>query len=214
MNTGRKQRPLGRDEKMYRDDKLFVIATEDRYAPKQYFDALRATVKSSRIKTKVLPTEDCRSSPAHVLERLKTFDAEHDSMPDDERWLLLDTDHWIQSNHKPSLMKVLNDARKIGYKVAMSRPCFEFWLLLHHHEDASSLNIVRCDDVRPHLLAKLSTYNKTLLKPNHYPLDSIASAILRAKQLDTEPADIPSKNGSRIYRIVEKIINSVPAHLR
>ena len=214
MNTGRKQRPLGRQEKLYRDDRLFIIATEDRYAPKQYFDLLKAIVRNSRIKTQVLPTEDCRSSPAHVLERLKTFDKEHESMPADERWLLLDTDHWIEANHKPALMAVLKDARKIGYQVAMSRPCFEFWLLLHHHEDASGLNIQRCSDVRPYLLNSLGTYNITKLEPDHFPLDSIKAAIERAKKLDEAPGDIPPKNSSRVYLIVEKIVNSVPAHLK
>jgi len=214
MNTGRKQRPLGRHEKLFRDDRLFIIATEDCYAPKQYFDILKVSVRSSRIKTKVLATEDCRSSPAHVLERLKAFDSEHDTMSRDERWLLLDTDHWIEPNHKPVLMQVLKNARKIGYKVAMSRPCFEFWLLLHHCEDASRLNIQRCNDIRSHLLASLGSYNKTKLDPNHYHLDKVLTAICRAKELDTVANDIPPDNCSRIYLIVEMIMNSVPAHLK
>jgi hypothetical protein len=215
MNTGRKQRPLGRDECTFRDDRLFVIATEDRYAPKQYFDALARMVRSSRIKIKVLPTEDCRSSPQHVFDRLEEFEQQHESHAEDEKWLMLDTDHWIQAAHRHRLKEVLKCARQKGYKVAMSRPCFEIWLLNHHHENVAGLGILKCDDVRPHLLVALGEYNKTRLNPIHFPLSSIHLAVSRSKVQDSQPAlDEPSGNCSRVYLIVEQILDSVPAHLR
>lgn len=215
MSLGRKPRPLGRDERTFRDDRLFVIATEDRYAPKQYFDALGRLVHSSRIKTKVLPTEDCRSAPLHVFERLEEFERQHESHREDEKWLLLDTDHWIQETHKPQLLEVLRRARQRGYKVAMSRPCFEIWLLNHHHNEVASLDITKCDDVRPHLLAVLGEYNKTRLNPLHFPINSIQQAVIRARTQDIAPEkDIPPNICSRVYRIVDQILNSVPTHLR
>lgn len=215
MSAGRKPRPLGRDNRTFLDDRLFVIATEDRYAAKQYFDILSAHLRSSRIKTHVLPTEDCRSSPKHVLDRLIEFERRHDSHEEDQKWLVLGTDHWIQAAHKPQLIEVFKLARQRGYSVAMNRPCFEIWLLLHHHDDIASLGISKCDDVRPHLLAVLGSYSKTNLNPAHYPFTAIHRAVQNAKTGDCEPhLDTPVENGSRVYRIVEQILQSVPAHLR
>ncbi|MBK8093244.1 MAG: RloB domain-containing protein [Verrucomicrobiaceae bacterium] len=215
MSTGRKPRPLGRDERTFLDDRLFVIATEDRYAAKQYFDILRTHVRSSRIKTHVLPTEDCRSSPKHVFDRLLEFERLHESHADDEKWLVLDTDHWIQDAHKKQLIEVFKLARQKGYSVAMSRPCFEIWLLLHHHADIASLSISKCEDVHPYLLTALGSYNKKHLHSAHYPLPAIHAAVQNAKVSDRDAhLDVPEGNGSRVYRIVEQILQSVPAHLR
>ena len=52
-----------------RDANLLVIATEDTYLPARYFDLFR----NPRVKVQVLPTEDCRSSPEHVMDRLGKF---------------------------------------------------------------------------------------------------------------------------------------------
>lgn len=80
-----KARPLVRETATFRDDRLFIVACEDTYAPKQYFDLFEIP----RVQIHVVPTQDGRSSPSHVLERLLSFEhAEYD-----ERWLLLDVDH-------------------------------------------------------------------------------------------------------------------------
>ena len=39
--TRRKARPLKRDGTRLRDDRLFIVACDDTYAPKQYFDFSR-----------------------------------------------------------------------------------------------------------------------------------------------------------------------------
>jgi hypothetical protein len=82
----RKARPLARDAQSLRDDRLFIVACDDTYAPAQYFDFFRIT----RVKVHVVPTVDGTSVAAHVLDRLLQFEHEED----DERWMLLDTDHW------------------------------------------------------------------------------------------------------------------------
>ena len=40
-NTSRKKRPLGRSELQERDDRIFLVASEDRYAVEQYFNGLK-----------------------------------------------------------------------------------------------------------------------------------------------------------------------------
>lgn len=67
--TSRKKRPLEREAKTLRDTKLIIIASEDEYAPKQYFEQF----KSIRCQVKVIPPENGKSAPVHVLECLDTY---------------------------------------------------------------------------------------------------------------------------------------------
>ena len=62
----RKPRPLTRGLGSLRDDRLFIVACDDQYAPKQYFNFLRLP----RIQVHVVETPDGKNSASHVLERL------------------------------------------------------------------------------------------------------------------------------------------------
>src|SRR5260370_30800757 len=126
--TSRKQRPLARDRQTFRDDRLFIIACDDTYAPKQYFDFFRI----ARIQVHVVPTTDGTNSAETVLDRLLEYD--HEGF--DERWLVLDTDHYTQGPHLQSFTRALARARQVGVRVALSKHCFELWLLLHHIEES------------------------------------------------------------------------------
>ena len=57
--------PLSRDPHTFRDDRLFIIACDDTYAPKQYFDFFRLP----RIQVHVVPTTDGTSNAQAVLDR-------------------------------------------------------------------------------------------------------------------------------------------------
>ena len=61
----KKPRPLTREEQAYRDDRLFVVATEDTHAPERYFGLL----SNPRIHVQVSPTECGLSAPEHALVR-------------------------------------------------------------------------------------------------------------------------------------------------
>jgi len=126
----RKKRPLERTPGMLRDTTLIIIASEDRYAVKQYFEMFR----SNRIKIRVLGTEDNNSSPSHVMARLEKYMKEYHFGEGDIFWLVCDTDHWIEPNHISNLTKVLQLCNQKGIKVALSNPCFDLWLLLHFAE--------------------------------------------------------------------------------
>jgi len=121
-----KPRPLTRDINTLRDDRLFIVASDDSYAPKQYFDFFRLP----RVQVHVVetPLDENRCHAIDVLERLEGIEHEEE----DERWMLLDTDHYVNGPHIKEFSRVIKDAKKKGISVALSRPCFELWLLLHH----------------------------------------------------------------------------------
>ena len=127
---------------------------------------------------------------------------------DDERWMLLDTDHCVQGTHLASFTEALGEAKRQRVNVALSKPSFELWLLLHHVEEAALGVLPTAKDVGEALRAKLGQYNKANLKQEHYPLASVREACLRAGRLDATVTggDIPSGNTTRVYRLWEAII--------
>src|SRR5581483_10277864 len=153
--THRKPRTLKRGPGTFRDDRLFIVACDDRYAPSQYFDAFRFP----RIQVHVVPTEDGTCSSQDVLRRL--LDIQHEE--DDELWLLLDTDHYITGTHLRTFTETLKDARKNGVYIALSRPCFELWLLLHHVKEHGVRALPDASAVEQALRDQLGSYNKTNL---------------------------------------------------
>jgi hypothetical protein len=204
----RQPRPLKREEASYRDDRLFIIACDDTYAPKQYFDFFQIP----RIQVHVVSTEDGTSSAEHVLERLLGYEYGEG----DERWLLLDTDHYIRGGHFASFSAALTKARQHDVNIALSKPCFELWLLLHHIDETAVTNLANAAAVEVKLRAVLGEYNKTRLKEAHFPIETIRDAYERAKRLDgmVGGGDRPDGNTSRVYLLWESIIsNSLPSQL-
>jgi RloB-like protein len=196
----RKARPLIRDAMTLRDDRLFIVACDDTYAPKQYFDFFRI----HRVQVHVVPAVEGRCSAAHVLERLQGIDHE----PDDELWMLLDTDHYVESTHIRAFMGTIAEARRQGVNVALSKPCFELWLLLHHADESAVIPLSTARHVEEALRAKLGQYNKTRLRQEHFPLNSVSDAYTRARRLDggAGGGEIPVNNTSRVYLLWRAIL--------
>jgi hypothetical protein len=160
--SARKHRPFGRREpEKHRDARLFVIATEDTYAPSQYFGLFGGM--SPRVKIVVSETTDNRSSPGHVVDRLLRYRDAEELNDDDRLWALIDTDHWIEPNHKPQLLEALKRAKENRITVAMSNPCFDLWLLLHHMDLPEDHGIVDGKGVSSYMRRNGIPFNKLRL---------------------------------------------------
>ena len=117
--TSRKKRPIDRQSKPapHRDARLFIIATEGRKTEKQYFSMFG----NKRCQVRVIPNEDNKSAPAHILKQLKNFKKEFQLNADDELWLMVDVDRWGDKN----LASVSAQAGHNKFQPAVSNPCFE-----------------------------------------------------------------------------------------
>lgn len=195
----RKKRPIERKVEWVRDTSLIVIASEDRYAVKQYFDLFRST----RIQFRVLETEHGHSAPAHVLDRLDGFMQEYNFGPGDEFWLVCDTDHWIDSGHIQNLRQVIQLCRQKGIDVALSNPCFDLWLLLHFAEFPAKE--VSCVSVGDQLRSAVGSYNKTRIFNLPFDDDRVWAAIRRSKERPPE-GDIPNAMSTAVHRLLEPLI--------
>jgi hypothetical protein len=200
--TQRKKRPINRSLKTLADTRLLIIATEGRITEKQYF----AQFRNQRVQVKVIPTgEDNKSSPEYVLRRLKDFRQEHELEVNDELWLMIDVDRWKDKK----LSAVTQEAKANGFKLAVSNPCFEIWLLCHYI--LPTVATASCQKITEQLDDKLKKvhkygYNKAKLNTDDFK-PYIKQAVQNAKQLDNNPnARWPNQVGTHVYKIVEQLV--------
>lgn len=192
-----------------RDARLIVIATEGEITEKQYFDGIIRSnkYKNPRVHVEVLSRGSSNSDPKACLNVLNKFKQEYHLFRDDELWLVCDVDRWGQKK----LAEVSRLCRQKGYKVVVSNPCFESWLLLHHIQfdkysegDKRSFN-EGCSNVEVELRRILGSYNKTNLKIEDF-IGSIENAIAESRKLDIGNQDWPQTFGSRVFQLVESIL--------
>ncbi len=175
-----------------------VIASEDRYAVKQYFEFFQST----RVQFRVLETEDTRSAPGHVMDRLEQFMREYDFGDGDQFWLVCDTDHWIDANHIQNLREIVQRCRQKGIQVALSNPCFELWLLLHFAEFPEE-PMERCSQITELLKKAAGAYDKKKVYSLPITLDHVTTAIERAKSGCDESNPIPTTPQTSVFQVIE-----------
>jgi hypothetical protein len=197
----RKKRPIQRSEERTRDATLVVIASEDRFAVKQYFDLFHST----RIQFHVLETEDGKSSPEHVMARLEKYLDEYSVGAGDQFWLVLDTDHWIEGSHLPNLVEVVKRCRQKGISVALSNPCFELWLLLHF-ADFPAESRLTCVQIGELIRAKTVTYNKTKVFNLPITQSRVSEAIGRARERFNPQDMIPTEPQTGVHLIIDDLM--------
>jgi len=197
----RKKRALDRDAGVLRDAPLIVIASEDTYAVKQYFDRFLTT----RVQFETLTTQDGRSSPVDIIARLDDYRRKNVTEDYDQFWACFDQDHWACANHIHNLSEVLAHCRKTGYRVSISNPCFELWLIMHF-EDPDLSAITTCQEARDRLAALAGGYNKTKCCGSiPFTSENVHAAINRSKAIDTV-GEIPASPLTRVYLIVEELL--------
>ena len=199
----RRPRPIPRDAGKLRDARLFIVATEDRYAPRQYFGFF----SHPRVHVEVLFTpHGAGADPRSVLNRLISFQEQYQIGEDDQLWALFDTDHWINESHKSGLIQAIEDAHRRGYFIAMSRPCFDLWLLLHHENVSAGVEYVTGDEIATRIRQIVGEFNKTNLKKDHYKIVQVQMALDRARSLDANELGLwPEKTATRVYLLVDEL---------
>lgn len=197
----RKKRPIERVQKLERDASLIIIASEDRYAVKQYFEFFEST----RIQFRVLETDDGKSSPQYVMERLAQFIDEYNFGEGDQFWLVCDTDHWIEPNHIQKLREVLRLCNQKEINVALSNPCFDLWLLLHFTEKPTESSL-SCQDIEHRLRTTVGQYQKTKVYNLPIKMQHVRDAIRRSSADSPRNSDLPDALQTDVYLIIEDLI--------
>ena len=143
------------------------------------------------------------SAPRHVLKRMEDYLRQEDLRASDEAWLVVDKDQW-----KDEQLIQLHawTQRRANYRLALSNPKFEYWLLLHFEDGTGIKSVQNCID---RLKRHLPDYDKGI-DPRQLTHQGIENAIRRARLRDTPPCpDWPRAiGGTTVYRLIESILRA------
>ena len=110
---------------------MLVIATEGAETEQRYFRGLKERWHSPRIHVELVARADAgRSSPEQVFESLMQFAREWKLRDGDQLWLVIDRDRWRPT----TLASVARKCEQRQFRLAVSNPCFELWLLIHFED--------------------------------------------------------------------------------
>lgn len=181
--------------------KFVVIAMEGKETEPRYFSEFR-TPREAEIQIKLVPNPNHKSKPKAVLKRLTHFYRDYSHAKGDQGWLVIDRDAWTEEE----LIEVHREAKKAGFHVAMSNPCFELWLYLHLRDSRPFYDRHDCQRGLTELVAgycpeRKGDYDVSAL------LTGMEEAIVRAKSLDTGSQESwPQNQATRVYMLVETIL--------
>jgi len=218
----------------FRDARLFLVAVEGAKTEPAYFDALVDVLQSSRIRVRVLPPPSTSSTdvphpetgpiearpgasaPQHVATRLmdeaNSLHGLHGVLSFDQLWIVIDFDRW-----EPQIRALAQEARNRRFRLAVSRPSFELWLLLHFADDISAIDARTsikaqqgtCEEELKRCAPTYSKNTKTLPSAE-ITLPRICDAADRALLLDDAQGrpDWPNAPGSHVYKLIEELLHA------
>lgn len=198
-------------------EKIFVLAFEGNKTEEQYFSEFR---HSNKFNNEIIylhllkrSKQDTKSAPNHVFYKLKReAKDEYNFSNHDELWMIIDTDNW------KNIPDIINSCKELqNMYVAVSNPCFEFWLLLHiknmNEYSTEELSLILSNKkvtskknyVDTKIVEIMGSYNKSNLIASEF-IPHINFAIKQAKNLDNSNESYPTKLGSHLYKLIQKII--------
>lgn len=200
MLNKRKSRALNRDIPHKRDTSIIFIGIEGGSQDSReakYFDIFNE--EDIRLQFKVVPCEENRSSPIHVFNHLKDEINREPLRDDDEIWVVIDVDRYHE--HLPEVARLCNDA---NFNLAVSNPCFEYWLLLHFRDPKRKYR--SCKDVKKPFSLEMEDEPNNAVGYHSIFYPKFQDAVKRAKKRDAVEERWPNENGSRVYTIVERFL--------
>ncbi|WP_328647018.1 RloB family protein [Amycolatopsis sp. NBC_00348] len=181
-NTGRR-RPAFREQR----SSLLVVCGAKATEP-AYFDGLKRARRNPavtiKIKAKPADPETVVKYGAELRRRAQgTYDAV---------WCVVDVDEF-------DLDRTAATARRLQVNLAISNPCFEYWLLLHFEACAAPLTCY--SDVEKRLRRHVPGYHKSALRFDDFA-HGVDKAVERARHPDAGHARNPS---TQVGRLVDEM---------
>ncbi|WP_433359384.1 RloB family protein [Actinoplanes sp. CA-142083] len=121
----------------------------------------------------------------------------------DEVWCVTDVDHYESEGRKVTVAAAA--AKQTGISIAVSNPCFELWLLLHHEDRTAFLS--DCGAVTGQLRKHVRNYDKARLRFSDFA-GGVDRAIERARKLDPTGNDHTRNPSTSVWRLVGAVLEN------
>ena len=157
--------------------KTILVVTEGEKTEPIYLKALRNRLKLNAADIHIInaPGTDARTIVEEAISQRdqRKRDAKHGcTVPYDSVWAVFDTE---RADTNPKLHDALQLAKSRKINVALSNPCFEFWILLH--DELTTALFMNCAEVIRRIKINFNPgYNKSDLDVFEY-LDKIPEAV-------------------------------------
>ncbi len=170
-----------------RRQSLLVVCGAEATEPK-YFDGLKRARRNPAITLKI----KAKAADPDSVVRYAAGMRDRAEGAHDEVWCVVDVDEF-------ELAKAVATARTLRVNLAISNPCFEFWLLLHFEACAAPLTCYR--DVERRLRRHVPGYSKSALRFDDY-VAGVDAAVERARHPEAGHERNPS---TQVGALVEKM---------
>lgn|SRR5690606_6248533 len=184
-NTGRRRPPP------FPLRRTILVYCGGRRTERDYFEALRQRLRASSVTVKILqsgiaPEALVRAAADYRMRRPGVFD---------EVWCVVDVDEF-------DIAAAATAARADGIGLAVSNPCFELWLLLHHTDCRAYCN--GCQEVHRRLRKWVPGYDKARLNFAQFA-EGVDDAVRRARDLDPSGTAYEKNPSTSVWRVVDSI---------
>jgi hypothetical protein len=160
-----------------------------------YFRGLRASLGARSIDIKFVERP---RSPDQVVEFARDHCAREDF---DETWCVVDVDHYELEGSKITVAGAI--ASRASIQLAVSNPCFEYWLLLHHVDTTAPFR--SCDAINARLRKYVKDYDKTKLRYSDFA-GGVKVALERASMRDPTGKNYSVNPSSGVWVLVTAMI--------
>jgi hypothetical protein len=187
VDPRRGRRPPFREPRL----RLLVVCGGER-TELDYFKSLNGTLRNPAVQIQLVGKG---RAPRDLVKHARKI-APPGGDEFDEVWCVVDSDNFV-------LEPVVALATKLNVRLAVSNPCFELWLLLHHQDCEAPL----CDEkaVRRQLIKQVPRYKKNDLRfPDFEP--GLADALRRAERLDPTGCNHGRDPSSGVWKLVHRIM--------
>ena len=186
--------------------KLFLIAAEGHNTEPSYFRELQKLCESKLIQC--LPRESHATDPNNILLDLKRMMRKAGLQAGDEVWLVADLDNRSEQDFQDVIDWSQTVRSGTRHDLALSNPCFEYWIILHFDEGKNITDAESCRDfLRKHPAYEVRT--KRIMQGG-VTLNQIKRAIARAS--NNRHKDQPfDRIGTTVFRLIKRLLDEETA---
>lgn len=186
----------------------FVLCFEDAISAPRYFEAFRAHRKLTTASFMV----DCDPSVTDPHSVVNYAIELRDELSGNEEFVREDGDQvWaiVDVDRHPNMNDAIQLARSKDINLAISNPCFEYWLLLHFEDCAPYVG--NCSElISKHLKKHIPDYDKGKTDFSSIVENAVLASTRAEKQFQAkaEPDPVKCCPCTRIFRLIQSLPSS------